>query len=206
MTAARNKLLCLAVWWQKLQMPMKPRKEYPGRMPRLISFDLDDTLIGFQLQTPRETRRLPWFLRPWKHEPIRAGTTALMEWLTANEWGIAIYTTSFRSERDIRRLLRVHGVVPDLVVNQTTHERVLQQAGIDRGPTKLPSLFGIGLHVDDSDGVAAEGREWGFDVVVVRPDDLHWAEAVKKAARKGRLSANRVPDSGDSGDRKKVVT
>ena len=129
-----------------------------------------------------------------------------MEWLTANELRIAIYTTSVRSERDIRRLLRGYSVVPELVVNQTTHERALKQAGIDRGPTKRPSLFGIGLHVDDSDGVAAEGREWGFEVLVVRPDDLHWAEAVKEATRKGRLSANRVPDSGGSGDRKKVVT
>ena len=69
------------------------------------------------------------------------------------------------------------------LVNQRAHERALKRAGMARGPSKLPRLFGIGLHVDDSQGVAEEGVEYGFDVVVIRPDDPEWAGKVLAAAR-----------------------
>jgi hypothetical protein len=152
-------------------------------MPPVISFDLDDTLICYHPATPREPGRVPWPLSRWFREPLRAGTTDLMRLLTADGWGIAVYTTSHRSRAYVGWFLRFHGVRVSLVVNQRAHERALSRAGIMRGPSKLPRLFGIRLHVDDSEGVAEEGREHGFDVVVVRPDDPDWATAVLAAAR-----------------------
>jgi hypothetical protein len=152
-------------------------------MSPVISFDLDDTLICYQSATPREPVRVPWPLRAWFREPLRAGTAQLMRQLLADGWQVAVYTTSHRSPRYIGWFLRFHGVRVALVVNQRAHERALARAGIVRGPSKLPRLFGIRLHVDDSEGVADEGREFGFDVVVVRPDDPDWTSAVLAAAR-----------------------
>lgn len=149
----------------------------------LISFDLDDTLICYGGKSPREPERVPWFLRRWLGEPLRAGTLELMQTLSREGWSIAVYTTSGRSERRIRRWLRWYGVRPALVVNQPRHLRALREAGIVHGPTKLPSLFGISLHVDDSEGVALEGRRYGFHVLVVRPDDPGWSRTVLQAAR-----------------------
>ena len=150
----------------------------------LISFDLDDTLICYSGQTPREPERVPWVLRRWLGEPLRAGTLELMQALSRDGWTIAVYTTSGRSERRIRNWLRWYGVRPALVVNQSRHVRALCDAGIVHGPTKLPSLFGVDLHVDDSVGVALEGRRFGFRVLVVRPDDPNWSRAVLQAARR----------------------
>ena len=155
-----------------------------GLHPPLISFDLDDTLICYHPATPREPVRIPWPLRTWFREPLRAGTTELMRQLRADGWQIAVYTTSHRTPAYVGWFLRFHGVSVSLVVNQRAHERALARAGIMRGPSKLPRLFSIRLHVDDSEGVAIEGREFGFEVVVVRPDDPDWTAAVLSAARR----------------------
>jgi hypothetical protein len=152
-------------------------------MPPVISFDLDDTLICYHPATPREPVRVPWPLRSWYREPLRAGTAQLMRQLTADGWQIAVYTTSCRSPAYVTWFLRFHGVRVSFVINQRAHERAMAQARITHGPSKLPRLFGIRLHVDDSEGVAEVGREHGFDVVVVRPDDPDWATAVLAAAR-----------------------
>jgi hypothetical protein len=48
-------------------------------------------------------------------------------------------------------------------------------------PSKYPPAFDIDLHVDDSEGVRMEGDEFGFRVVVVRPDDENWTERVLDA-------------------------
>jgi hypothetical protein len=71
------------------------------------------------------------------------------------------------------------------VVNQDRHERVVGR----RGPSKYPPAFGVNLHVDDSAGVAEEGRRHGFDVVVVAPEDPDRAARVIEAIE-GRTRAN----------------
>ena len=63
------------------------------------------------------------------------------------------------------------------VVNQCRHEEVVGH----RGPSKYPPAFGIGLHVDDSPGVAMEGEAHGFRVVVVSPEDERWTGRVLEA-------------------------
>lgn len=159
----------------------------------LISFDLDDTLICYGESVPREPNPVPWPLRYWRREPVRAGTRQLLRTLTAEGWRIAVYTTSFRSPRSIARLLRAYGARPEVIVNQSLHRAAVERAGLRCAPTKLPSLFGIHLHVDDSEGVAEEGRRHGFPVVLVRPDDAQWTKTVLDAARAMRAT----PAAGD---------
>jgi hypothetical protein len=152
-------------------------------MARRISFDIDDTLICYGQDTPQEPNRVPWLFRPWFHEPLRAGTQALMRQLIQEGWEIAIYTTSYRSPRYLRWFLWWHGIRVDVVVNQAIHDAIVRQGHYRHGPSKLPSKFGIDLHVDDSEGVAMEGQEHGFEVVVVSPSDRKWTEKVLRVAR-----------------------
>jgi hypothetical protein len=138
-----------------------------------ISFDLDDTLICYGGGVPCEPNRVPRLLPPWFNEPLRAGTVGLMQELQRRGWRIAIYTTSNRSPRQLRWWFRFQGIRISVVVNHSLHQLVVRGM-----PTKLPSRFGIDLHVDDSEGVAEEGQEYGFAVVVVKPEDAAWASKV----------------------------
>ncbi len=137
-----------------------------------ISFDLDDTLVC--PQAPKELRRPPWFLRWWYPEELRAGTCDLMDALARKGCETWIYTTSFRSRRYIWGWFGCLGLTIRGVVNQDRHAREVGRAG----PSKNPSVFGIDLHVDDSAGVALEAERHGFDVLIVRPDDLDWHRRV----------------------------
>lgn len=103
---------------------------------------------------------------------------------------ICIYTTSARPLWYIRRLLKSYGVRPSLIVNQAIHDRAIANLAI-KGPkpTKIPTLFGIDLHVDDSLGVSMEGKRFNFQVLVVNPDDENWDEKVIEAVEK--LGRNR---------------
>ena len=46
-------------------------------------------------------------------------------------------------------------------------------------PTKFPSQFGIDLHIDDSEGVVIEGKEYGFKVLRVDPEDKNWTQTIE---------------------------
>ncbi len=143
-----------------------------------ISFDLDDTLICYQPYVPREPA-LPWYLRlVVDDEPLRLGARTLMQNLRERGWDIWIYTTSNRAPAAVRRWLRYHGVCIAGVINQDLHDAHLVRTSRERLPSKNPAAFGIALHVDDSDGVSIEGNLYGFDVVVVAPDDAAWVEKV----------------------------
>jgi hypothetical protein len=150
---------------------------------RIISFDLDDTLRLHEAGAPREPHRWAWLLRLVWPEPLRAGTVGLMRELVAMGWEIAIYTTSARKASYIRRWLRCYGIKVVLVVNDARHAEVVMPRFEKGGaPSKHPGLFGIDLHVDDSEGVAMEGARHGFRTVVVSPDDAGWAEGVLRGA------------------------
>ncbi|MFO0910757.1 MAG: hypothetical protein U0794_20855 [Isosphaeraceae bacterium] len=140
-----------------------------------VSLDLDDTLVcgsDVPLDPP-----LAWWWRWVYPERVRQGTRGLLADLEARGCRIWVYTTSYRSARYIRGWFRRLGVRLDGVVNQPMHDRVVGR----HGPSKLPSAFQIALHVDDSDGVRAEGDRHGFTVVVVSPDDPNWAHRVLAA-------------------------
>jgi hypothetical protein len=140
-----------------------------------ISFDVDDTLVCSP-PVPSE-QFVSWWRRWLYRERIRLGTRDLMLELVSRHHEVWVYTTSFRSPRYLRGWFAGFGVRLSGVVNQTRHERHVGR----RGPSKLPSAFGIDVHVDDSDGVAEEGRRHGFDVIVISPDDMRWATRVLEA-------------------------
>jgi len=147
-----------------------------------ISFDLDDTLICYQADTPQEPR-LPWAVRLFlRDEPLRLGTPDLIRQLRSRGWEVWIYSTSNRRRGAVRRWLCCHGIRIDGVINQNTHNRHVRRSLQDRPPSKNPKAFGIHLHVDDSEGVRIEGEIHGFRVVVVSPDDRNWTTRVLEAA------------------------
>ncbi len=149
-----------------------------------ISFDLDDTLVCGD-HVPSESF-VPRLLRPFYPERLRAGTGQLMTALSARGCSLWVYTSSRRHPRYIRRWFRAGGVRLDGVVTQCVHEEHIGS----RGPSKFPPAFGIGLHVDDSMGVAMEGWSHGFQVLLVEPEERWWVEKVLREV--DRLRAMRA--------------
>lgn len=143
-----------------------------------VAFDLDDTLIpGDPTACPCEPP-VPWALRPWFPERIRRGTWALLRDLRARGCEVWVYTTSGRDAGHLRLWFLLQGVWLGGVVNCRRHEDLMRTR---RHPTcsKYPPAYGIDLLIDDSDGVALEGKRHGFAVLVVAPDDPDWADRVR---------------------------
>jgi hypothetical protein len=147
-----------------------------------ISFDIDDTLVlhGFK-EAPTEPGRFPRFICQWLSEPLRLGTGNLIRQLREQGCSIWIYTSSGRTEFYIRLWLFLHGISVDGVVNEQRHRRELLLQNYPKLPSKYPPAFKIDLHVDDSDGVRIEGLQHDFNVVVIDPGDVRWAEKVLDA-------------------------
>jgi len=137
-----------------------------------ISFDIDDTLVcDTSVPTEREISR--W--RRWRYpERLRRGTRSLMAALIRRRCKIWIYTSSDRPTHYLKSWFGSCGIQIEGVINRTVHER---EVGL-RGPSKYPPAFGIDLHVDDSPGVAMEGVDHCFEVLVVAPDDPNWAARI----------------------------
>jgi hypothetical protein len=148
-----------------------------------IAFDLDDTLIAGAYPFPVEERG---FLgRLFAHEEIRKGTVPLMRSLIEDGWDVWIYTTSFRGPLYLKSLFRLHGIRIAGVINQHHHTRRVSRCGKSyQDCSKYPPAFGIDLLVDESEGVWLESRRHGFAMVLVRPDDESWADAVLARARR----------------------
>jgi trehalose-6-phosphatase len=147
-----------------------------------ISFDLDDTLICYDPSVPCETSRVPFWLKSWYNEPLRLGTVRLMQELQANGWDIWIYTTSYRSPKQVKRWFGFYGIDIAAVINQELHEQWVKHSPFQRYISKYPPAFEIVLHVDDLEGVKLEGEENGFEVVVVEMSDEDWTSKVLCAA------------------------
>ena len=89
-----------------------------------------------------------------------------------------VYTSSFRSERYIRRLFRCYGVKFDGIVNGERHLREVQRDRKETLPQKVPSHYRISLHVDDEAVIVTSGRQMGFNVYQLDADDDSWKEKV----------------------------
>lgn len=146
-----------------------------------ISFDIDDTLACQLHHCAVEKSRLPACIHRWLGEPLRMGTRSLIRELRRQDCSIWVYTSSGRTPSYIRRWLALYGIRVDGVVNSVRHNSALTVHGFSNAPSKFPPAFAIDLHVDDSEGVRTEGRDHGFRVVVVRPDDEHWGQRVLDA-------------------------
>src|SRR5262245_16440490 len=140
-----------------------------------VSFDIDDTLVC-AASVPTE-QHLPFWLRRRYPERVRRGFRSLALQLRRRGCHIWVYTTSRRPADYLAGWFRSMGVPLAGVVNQSRHEAVVG----GRGPSKYPPAFGIGLHIDDSEGVAMEGSAHGFRVVLVAPEDERWDERILRA-------------------------
>lgn len=149
-----------------------------GKMIRMrVSFDIDDTLIVPSGDGRNEPSLLPQFMARFL-PPLRLGACGLFRELRKNNCEIWIYTTSMRSSLQIRIWLLSYGICVDGIVNYAEHQAMSKRKGLSRMPSKHPSLFGIHLHIDDSAGVEIEGRQYGFSVLVIEPDDVAWCDKV----------------------------
>lgn len=162
--------------------------------PLRISFDLDDTLVVYGDDRPRDPCLVPILLQYFFRDPLRQGSRALLHELHSRAVELWVYTTSRRSERSIRlwwrlnRLPRLSGVI-----NQTHHEREMRQLGLARPPTKLPGHWQIDVHVDDSEGVRQEQpSHHAVQVIVVAPTDGNWASRVLEVVDQGLSSKSVV--------------
>lgn len=145
-----------------------------------ISFDVDDTLVC--APTVPTEQYLRWPLCQWYDERVRYGTRQLMRDLIARRCALWIYTTSYRSPWYLQSWFWWMGVRLEGVVNQDRHDRFLKGfRPTGYAPSKYPPAFGIDLHIDDSEGVAMEGRTHGFRVLVISPNDPDWAAKVLAA-------------------------
>ncbi len=144
----------------------------------IVSFDLDDTLFvpedGFRVEKPL---RFPYNLI--YKERLRLGTVELMRWIRAENIGLWIYTTSFRSQSYIRGLFRRYGITVDQIVNGKRHALEVQGSRREAMPSKYPCRYKIDLHVDDDVSVLQNGRTFGFRVLLVAGDEDGWTDRVK---------------------------
>jgi len=150
----------------------------------LITFDIDDTIRLHGSSQPSEHPTISWASRIFYREPIRIGFVQVCNDLRTLGCRIGIYTTSSRSVGYIRRWMGCYGLKPDIIINSAIHETAIAgRYRHDRPPSKHPGLFGIDLHIDDSDGVAIEAKKFGFRALVISPDDMHWGASILDAVR-----------------------
>ncbi len=146
-----------------------------------IAFDLDDTLVPAVRRLEPGIERPSILARMYSRDRLRAGSRELLCDLHAQGHEIWIYTTSLRTPARVSWWFRLYGVSIGGVINQQRHDRTMAGLTLGHPPSKHPPSFGIDLLVDDSAGVAAEGREHGFCVVEVNPDDEEWTSRVRQA-------------------------
>jgi hypothetical protein len=136
-----------------------------------IAFDLDNTLIRNSYDFPVEKPIRNFWAKILHFEPLRHGIIEIINFYRQHNCEIWVYTTSFRSTFYIRKIFWLYGIQLDGVVNQTIHN---QEVNIRT--TKYPPQFGIDILIDDSEGVAIEGKKYNFEVIVIAPDDEKWVE------------------------------
>lgn len=146
--------------------------QLPQKIMR-ISFDLDEVLFV----DPANHTTEPPLRFPFNHiykERLRLGTARLIPRLQQMGCEVWVYTSSFRSEKYIRSLFRHYHVRFDSIVNGLRHQKEVQGNNKEVMPTKLPSRYGITLHVDDESIVCTYGQVYGFKVYQLDAQDDEW--------------------------------
>ena len=156
-------------------------KQQPLKMR--VSFDLDEVLF-VSPKTHKTEPPLPFPLNKLYRERLRLGTPALLRTLQAQGYEVWIYTSSFRSERYIRRLFRCYGVRLDGIVNGYRHQQEVQRGHREILPQKLPNRYHISLHVDDETVICSCADHYGFRAYQLNAEDDTWKEKIlEEAAR-----------------------
>ena len=147
-----------------------------------VSFDLDEVL--FVSPKTHKTEPPPAF--PFARlfpERLRLGTPRLINELQALGDEVWVYTSSYRTERYIKRLFRLYGVRFDGIVNAQRHLREVQGDRTTVLPQKLPNHYQISLHVDDEEVICTQARQNGFQAYQLNAQDDDWAEKILQRAK-----------------------
>lgn len=143
----------------------------------IVSFDLDETLfIDPKLEEAEPP--LPGPLMLIYPNRLRKGTIALIRDLKARGHSVWVYTSSLRSVTYIKAIFWNYGIRFDNIINYQLHTESVQKDRKDLFPSKMPSHYRIGLHVDDEASVVRNGRLYGFNVIQVLRGDKQWAQKV----------------------------
>lgn len=142
-----------------------------------ISFDLDEVLFVSPM-THQTEPPLRFPLNRFFQERLRKGTPELINTLQRLGYEVWVYTSSFRSEKYIRRLFRFYGVRFDGIVNGNRHLAEVQRDRKNLLPQKVPSHYQISLHIDDEAIIASWGREFGFQTYLLDAEDENWKEKI----------------------------
>ena len=151
-----------------------------------ISFDLDEVLF-VSPETHKTEPALPFPLNRIYRERLRLGTPQLVNTLQKMGYEVWVYTSSFRTEKYIRRLFRHYGVRFDGIVNAERHLREVQRNNSTMLPQKLPNRYRISLHVDDETIVCSLGREYGYRTYQLNAQDDDWKEKIIDRAEEVKL-------------------
>ena len=159
-----------------------------------IAFDLDDTLIPLN----RRERTLEWLSFPFSFffkEGLRPGTKELLRRLLNERHELWIYTTSYRSPMYLKCWFGLMGIKISGIVNQGIHRRIVPHLPLaGHSASKYPPAFDIDVLVDDSLGVAEEGRRYGFAVIRIDPEDPEWTLKVLKSIEDRAAGRPQPPD------------
>src|SRR5262249_40962558 len=133
-------------------------------------------MYGFPTD-PTPSGLLGWWLG---YEPLRQGTIPLLRDIRRAGHEICIYTTSFRPPLQTRLAFLAQGARIQQFINADLHRRRMLALGSRfHSCTKYPPAFGIDVLIDDSEGVVLEGKQFGYPVIHIHPDDIDWTDTLR---------------------------
>ena len=164
-------------------------KKAPAEWKPRVSFDLDEVLfVSPDNHKVEEPLKFP--LNLIFKERLRLGTAKLINELQKQGYEVWVYTSSYRSQSYIRSLFRYYGIKFDGIINAQRHLREVQSGHKETLPQKVPSHYGISLHVDDEPVVATYGKIFGFNVYQLDAQDDGWVQKILDCAKKIRMKDN----------------
>ena len=152
-----------------------------------ISFDLDEVLFVFP-ETHKTEPPLKFPFNKIYKERLRLGTPRLINRLQELGYEVWVYTSSFRTEKYIKRLFWHYGVRFDGIVNGTRHLKEVQRDKKTTLPQKVPSRYRISLHIDDETVICSLARQYGFNAYQLDAQDDDWEDKVVQRAEQIKKS------------------
>lgn len=80
----------------------------------------------------------------------------------------------------------MYGIKLANIINLEIHQKKVQGNRKEILPSKLPSKFGIQLHIDDDITVKQNGILYGFKVLILDRNDEEWVQKVLDEASRLR--------------------
>lgn len=144
--------------------------------PVCVSFDLDEVLLCADGQGAESRRLYPKGL--FFRARVREGASALIRELRRMGCEVWVYTSTYASDRAIRRLLGAYRIEVDGVVNG------LRKKGTGRLAEAFRTTYRLSLHID-TDGVLCVEMPGGeYELVELTRGGALWASEAAAAAKK----------------------